>query len=641
MIPEYFTSHNQWCVFKIYADKKMPVTYKGDPAKSNDPKTWGTFEQVKKAVEFGIGHAIAYCITKKDRLLFIDIDDPTHPDAQKYLSLPTYTEKSQSGKGYHVIGWFGGEAPKNDGIEFYTDGRWCILTGDVVDNKCDINDINDSFKPLPQKSAEPLKIKESYKVPEKIRDGERNTQLHKMACSLAAKGHSDSAVFVAVLEENRTRCNPPLPEDEVRTLVSSACQFNKKNPLPEVKPEIKEVQKPVVDENHVKKAEEIMRSGSPLDTLLNGFRYNHRGHEETARSVIYAGCLQSSQTTKGLQPSISGEKGGGKSHSVRSTLHLMPPEYIWDSSLSTKALYYNKPPEKCIIYIDEKLPDEVVDVLKRVMTNFQIETTHKTVLERKGAELHIPKRLVFINTSVWEGGDDQLRDRTLSVGILNESADYSSYYEFELARRMEGRPEFMVNEDILICRQIMRHIKEREFIVRIPKIDFAYKHDTRLMNQVFDLMEASAILNYMQREHEKKDGVIYVTATEADLQSALNFSMFTIADKKSEGRLSRAERALDESLQKHLQSKKKEEDEFTESEIAGIYGKSQQAIRRLIYGPDGNQQKWSGGLLEKCPWYKMDKSYREALHGTNIIKVQRHSYDVQRCSFSWVLNESS
>ena len=490
-IPEYFKKRAQWCVFKIKPDK-IPVSYKGDAAKSNDPKTWGTFAQVIKAIEFEIGRVPAYCITKNDRLLFIDIDDPSTPEAQKCLSLSTYTEKSQSGIGFHVLGWFDGEAPKNNGIEFYTDGRWCILTGDIVDNKCDINEISDSFKP------QPLKIKEPLKIPDKITEGARNTTLHRASCALAARGLSDGAVLAAIIQENNEKCSPPLPLDEVKTLCTSAIEFNKKNPL-ELKPEIKkEVKEPViVNKEHVKKAEEILQTGSPLETLLIGFRFNHRGHEETARSIIYAACLQSSQTTKGLQPSITGEKGGGKSHSVRSTLHLMPPEFIWDSSLSTKALYYNKPPEKCIIYIDEKLPDEVVDVLKRVMTNFQTETIHKTVLDKKGADLHIPKRLVFINTSVWEGGDDQLRDRTLSVGILNETIDYSSYYEFEMQRRMEGRPEFEINEDILICREIMRHIKEREFIVKIPKIDFAYKHDTRLMNQVFDLMEASAILNYI------------------------------------------------------------------------------------------------------------------------------------------------
>lgn len=388
-------------------------------------------------------------------------------------------------------------------------------------------------------------------------------------------------------------------------------------------------------------AEEILKTGSPLEYLLDGFRLNHKGHEETCRSIIYAAVLQSSQTTKGLQPSISGEKGGGKSHGVRSTIHLMPAEYVWDSSISTKALYYNKPPSKCIVYIDESLPDTVVDILKRVMTNFQTETTHKTVLERKGVDLKIPKRLVFINTSVFEGGDDQLRDRSLSVGILNDTTDNEGYYQFEMQRRMDGRPEFLVNDHVLVCREIMRHIKQREFVVKIPRIDFAFKHDTRLLNQLFDLMEGSAILNYQQRQHVDLEGVIHLLATAADLQAALNFSMFTIADKKSEGRLSKAERALDEKIQNYLTAKKHDEQEFTESEIATIYGRTQQAVRKLIYGPDGNQHQWSGGLLEKCPWYALDKSQREDIKWSNVIKVKRHVYDVQRTSFAWVLNESS
>ena len=48
---------------------------------------------------------------------------------------------------------------------------------------------------------------------------------------------------------------------------------------------------------------------------------------------------------------------------------------------------------------------------------------------------------------------------------------------------------------------MLRHIREREFIVTIPRIRFAYLHDKRLINILFDFVEASAILNYMQREH--------------------------------------------------------------------------------------------------------------------------------------------
>jgi hypothetical protein len=394
-------------------------------------------------------------------------------------------------------------------------------------------------------------------------------------------------------------------------------------------------------------AEEILKNGNPLEYLLDGFRLNHQGHEEVSRSIIYAMVLQSSETTKGLQPSISGAKGGGKSHGARSTLHLQPPEYLWDSSLSTKSLYYHKPREKCTIYIDESLPDPIVDIIKRVQTNFQTVTTHKTIVDKKPVTLEINKRMVFINTSVFQGGDDQLKDRALAVGIMNEKADYDAYYKFEMPRRKEGRPEFLVNDQVLVCREIMLHIKLREFNVKLPDIDFAYKHDTRLMNQVFDLMEGSAILNYMQREHVDLDGVIHVLATEADLQAALNFGMFTIADKDSEGRLSRSERALDEKIQKYIDTKKVDAVELTESEIADIYGKTQQAVRKLLYGANGNQHTWNGGLLENAPWYKMDRQQMEDYHGIkhrtgqSVIKVQKHVYQVQSGSFAWVLNEPS
>ncbi len=69
---------------------------------------------------------------------------------------------------------------------------------------------------------------------------------------------------------------------------------------------------------------DVLKTGNPLEFLLDGFRFNHAGHEENARAIIYAYCAQSSGTSKGIQPEVTGSKGSGKSHSISSTLFLMP-----------------------------------------------------------------------------------------------------------------------------------------------------------------------------------------------------------------------------------------------------------------------------------------------------------------------------
>ena len=128
----------------------------------------------------------------------------------------------------------------------------------------------------------------------------------------------------------------------------------------------------------IEDAEVILKTGTPLESLLNGFRLNHAGHEENARAIIYAFCAQSSATSKGIQPEVTGSKGSGKSHSIASTLFMMPEEYIWESSFSPKYLYYKPPQQGCIIYIDERLSEDLVNLVKKIMSNFQRETRHST-----------------------------------------------------------------------------------------------------------------------------------------------------------------------------------------------------------------------------------------------------------------------
>ena len=126
----------------------------------------------------------------------------------------------------------------------------------------------------------------------------------------------------------------------------------------------------------IEDAEVILKTGTPLESLLNGFRLNHAGHEENARAIIYAFCAQSSATSNCIQTEVTGSKGSGKSHSIASYLFMMPEEYIWESSFSPKYLYYKPPQQGCIIYIDQRLSEDLVNLVKKIMSNFQRETRH-------------------------------------------------------------------------------------------------------------------------------------------------------------------------------------------------------------------------------------------------------------------------
>ena len=61
---------------------------------------------------------------------------------------------------------------------------------------------------------------------EKIVQGERNDTLFSMACGMRRRKMSQSAIDAALLEENRTRCEPPLEENEVKRIAASAVRYS-------------------------------------------------------------------------------------------------------------------------------------------------------------------------------------------------------------------------------------------------------------------------------------------------------------------------------------------------------------------------------------------------------------------------------
>jgi putative DNA primase/helicase len=56
-------------------------------------------------------------------------------------------------------------------------------------------------------------------------EGRRNDGLYRLACSLRAKGLTEAGIRAALAEENRQRCNPPLPESEVGTIARQSAKY--------------------------------------------------------------------------------------------------------------------------------------------------------------------------------------------------------------------------------------------------------------------------------------------------------------------------------------------------------------------------------------------------------------------------------
>jgi hypothetical protein len=341
-------------------------------------------------------------------------------------------------------------------------------------------------------------------------------------------------------------------------------------------------------------------------------------------------------TTKGLQIYINGEKGSGKSSSLKAAIWLLPQTTVFNTSFSSKALYFEKPPEKSVIVLDDSnLKEDQINLLKRCITNFQCTTTHKTVIKMQLVTQEIEKRMLWLGTSVMEEGDDQFRDRFMALSIRNSKRDDHDYVKWELERRGQGRMEVETNDDIELCRAMIQLIRDKEFIVEgVEKIKFSYVCDRRLINIFLDLVEASAILHYKQRSHTESEfnNIITVVPSQMDIQNALSFSFFDFLDESTEGRLTKAEKELDEKLQEFLGSSTTRE--FTEAELAKLVKKSVQAIRKLLYGKDGNHTKFDSGLCSKTFWIRPGQSESLDYKNKNIITVDKHIGSM-KSDFAW------
>lgn len=129
----------QWCV--AGADKS-PWTVTGQRASSTKPETWSDFDAAcRAAAEKGLH--IGYMLHEIDPFTCIDMDvkeDTPQEHIDRFheiiKSADSYTERSRSGKGFHV--WIEGKVGKGrrrDGVEVYSQERFIICTGDVLVDK--------------------------------------------------------------------------------------------------------------------------------------------------------------------------------------------------------------------------------------------------------------------------------------------------------------------------------------------------------------------------------------------------------------------------------------------------------------------------------------------------------------------------
>lgn len=137
-IPAELKALPQWVAWDLRTRDGQPKPTKvpinpmsGELAKTNDPGTWGTFAQAVQASERFSG--VGFVFTANDPYFGVDLDEGA--DAAWVEKFDSYAERSQSGKGFHIIGRGAvpdGKGRKRGAYEAYSQRRFFVMTGGVV-----------------------------------------------------------------------------------------------------------------------------------------------------------------------------------------------------------------------------------------------------------------------------------------------------------------------------------------------------------------------------------------------------------------------------------------------------------------------------------------------------------------------------
>ena len=89
-----------------------------------------------------------------------------------------------------------------------------------------------------------------------------------------------------------------------------------------------------------KRAIDILKNEDPIDYIIKIHQKLHIGNEGVAKLLLLSIGSQCVKDSNGLQVSISGSPGKGKTHCCRSMLSLLSKKGVLDALLSDKAVIY-------------------------------------------------------------------------------------------------------------------------------------------------------------------------------------------------------------------------------------------------------------------------------------------------------------
>jgi hypothetical protein len=245
-LPDGLTELDQWIVWR-YAQRdggrrtKVPYQINGIRASSTNSKTWCSWDEALKTWQENPGRwsGVGFVFSPGDPYFGIDLDDcidaagKLKPWAEPIIGrfFDSYAEISPSGRGIKI--WAegrlpgGGTAfPMGDGrVEVYDQARYFTVTGkhwcgqmlDIEDHQGDLDWLL-ALSPHGQKKV-------PFTVEGKVPKGSQHDTLVSIAGTMRARGCEYPEIEAALLQMNKSRLQESAPEDNIRRIALSVCQY--------------------------------------------------------------------------------------------------------------------------------------------------------------------------------------------------------------------------------------------------------------------------------------------------------------------------------------------------------------------------------------------------------------------------------
>jgi len=338
----------------------------------------------------------------------------------------------------------------------------------------------------------------------------------------------------------------------------------------------------------------VMRDDDPPRYIHTQYQKGHASDSETGSVMILGKAVQNVKNAVGIQPRSTGDSGKGKTHGKARAIHLFPQEYVFRGSLSNKAPFYHDIKPMTILFLDDlTLSDDLEELARVSMTNFQQPTPHKTLEKstNKPITLYLPERMMWAFANVDDTLDEQTINRMVGVDA-DETADADAkVHKITANRRKDGSLVYPITFEVLVCRDIYRILHDEicPFTVVIPFADdilWPHKENRRNFDIFCDFICGYAALRCMQRD--RRDGVVFANRDDFNDAAKLYRKLYQTQTSK----LNKRQLAIIQAI--FNQGKSASINDLTET-LRGE-GFKYATVRNILLGRDGKP-----GLLGRVP----------------------------------------